>query len=458
MKPVVSVIVPTYDRHDRHMALYETFASQTLAQQGLADMHILDDSSTPSPVFSSINDSRVHYRHVPQRMSIGAKRNALAHGALGEYIEQFDDDDAYAVRYLERKLERMRATGADLLKLSVWNAICERDGSIWQWDTREIGPEHYAVTGVAPPEKIPGNAMSETSPELLDSQLWGYGFSYGFKRSAWERAQFPDMNLGEDYAFIRRLRELGANLVHVADMASSVLHTVHPKSTSVILPQRRLRSATLGSMPLTLMPAGDLYVKPGVEYTLVALIKVSNDFKDITAKAQSWGLNVLSAQDNVSPPHGESVAPAGYRYILAEFTVSQAKKIPAKVPWPMSHLDKSRIVRAWSNEAPQVQINQQLTPQQPGVGGGIFEPANTMCDACRNFAWTPGMGPVRRGADGWLHHPTCPKDYPNLVSNGSFNPGSVTAVGVRVSYVPQPVRDQINPQLTPKRSPTNCCG
>jgi Glycosyl transferase family 2 len=366
--PLASVVVPTYNRADRHEALYETFASQSLAQQGLADMHVLDDSSEPSPFFSSLSDSRVHYRHVPERMSIGAKRNALAAGTGAEFCIQFDDDDKYAIQYCERKIAIMRETGADLAKLSVWNAICERDGSVWQWDTRTIGPEHYAVTGIAAPEKIPAEAMGETSQELLDSQLWGYGFSYTYRRDAWQRAPFQDMNLGEDYVFIRGLREIGAKLVHTPDMASSVLHALHPKSTSIILPQRRLESATLGSA-MNLLPAGDVHVEPGVEYVMVALIKKTNALNDVTIKAQSWGLNVISVQDDVPPPSGHGAAPDDYRYILAEFTASESKKIPSKAPWPLSHLDKSRVVLTWSNRPLAPQVNAQLTPSAPAAAG-----------------------------------------------------------------------------------------
>ena len=403
MSPVVvSVVVPTYNRHDRLAALYETFASQTLAQSGAADLHVLDDSETPCPFFSSLQDPRVHYRHVGERMSIGAKRNALVQGASGEFIESFDDDDLYAPMYLERKLARMRSTGADLLKLSVWNAICERDGSVWQWDTRTIGPEHYAVTGGADPEKIPAESMGEPSPELLDSQLWGYGFSYGYRRSAWERAPFKDMNLGEDYIFICDLRAAGAKLVHVPDMASSVLHTVHPKSTSVILPQRRLASATLGAM-LTPLPAGDVHVEPGVTYAIVALVKDSNSLKDVMAKVQSRGMNVLSAKDGAPAPAGEKAAPGGYRYVSAEFTVEKSGKIPGSVPWPLSHLDKTRIVRAWSDKP---QVNGQLTPAAAGAAGmPLFRASNDRCGVCRHYAWHDQQRPTR--GLGGLHHPAC---------------------------------------------------
>jgi len=470
---IASIVVPTYNRADRHEALYETFASQSLVQQGDADMHVLDDSETPSPFFSSLSDSRVHYRHVPERMSIGAKRNALAAGTSAEFCVQFDDDDRYCITYAERKVALMRETGADLVKLSVWNAICERDGSVWQWDTRTIGPEHYAVTGVAAPEKVPTDAMTEVSPELLDSQLWGYGFSYTYRRNAWERAPFQDMNLGEDYVFIRGLREIGAKLVHTPDMPSSVLHALHPASTSVILPQRRLESATLGS-PMNPLPSGDVHVEPGVEYVIVALIKKTNALNDITIKAQSWGLDIMSVQDDVATPLGEKPAPDGYRYLIASFTATDSRKLPGLVPWPLSHLDKSRVVRAWSNKPVAPQLSEQLTPSA-GVAGflgrvrraragvGSYQPPKYLgfgggrCETCVNYAWMPEMGPSMKAVDGSMHHPSCsalaglaPTKMERMTQRLHHRRPDLGAGVVRSTLGPRGRAAQINGQLEPR--------
>src|SRR5580704_16770204 len=43
---------------------------------------------------------------------------------------------------------------------------------------------------------------------------------------------------------------------------------------------------------------------------------------------------------------------------------------------------------------------------QPGMmllGTGVEDPE------CKNFAWTPEMGPSLKGSDGEMHHPSCPK-------------------------------------------------
>ncbi len=141
-KEKISVICPTYNRHNRHANLYSAFKNQTYENKELL---ILDDSSSPSDFFIMLKDPTVKYQHVMTRDSIGQKRNMLIEMASGSLIAHFDDDDYYAPSYLETMVQSLGE--ADLIKLSKWLVWKEFDGSLWEWDTRFFDTFHYIITG-----------------------------------------------------------------------------------------------------------------------------------------------------------------------------------------------------------------------------------------------------------------------------------------------------------------------
>ncbi len=237
ISPKISVICPTYNREERHSNLYTAFLHQTYENRELI---ILDDSPKPSSFFTNLQDDRVKYVYLPQRMTLGSKRNLLCEMANGEIIAHFDDDDYYAPTYLTKMLEDLGA--ADLIKLSVWLAWKESTGSLWQWDTREINSFQYAVSGwleVESTVQLEGLFLDATQKnQWMDGNIWGYGFSYVYRKSLWKAAPFnANSHLGEDYEFICKARDIGGNLKQVPDSTHLVVHTLHPQSSSKIFPQ-----------------------------------------------------------------------------------------------------------------------------------------------------------------------------------------------------------------------------
>lgn len=247
MPSSVSVIMPTYARPERHESAYTIFAKSAYSYR---EMLVYDDSPQPSAFFTSLHDSRVRYFHSPTRLTIGAKRNALIKLARGTLIAHQDDDDVYAPAYLGEMIKRLG--GDDFVKLSVFNVFDERDGSRWRWDTR--GGALGRVLGAKLSIKIPF-VSAFASNASVDSVRWGYGFSYVYRRSLCtvRGVWFPDLNRGEDYGFIKRARDVGAQMKQVDDCADLVWHTVHDRSTSASFPQTRLagpapRSITSGAI------------------------------------------------------------------------------------------------------------------------------------------------------------------------------------------------------------------
>jgi len=239
--PKVSVICPTYNRPDKHPLLYAAFNQQTYPNKELL---VHDDSKEPSPFFQNLEDDRVTYLHNPERKSIGKKRNELIALSQGEIIAQFDDDDYYAPKYLEKMVSSLG--DADFVTLSTWHAYRETDHTLWHWDTTQISPLHYAVSG--DPQMDKRGDISPLIPDpksYVEENIWGYGFSFVFKKSLWEESPFLNFNRGEDRHFSKAAQQRGKILLHVPDEDHLVLHVIHSKNSSGILPDQKCDQDTI---------------------------------------------------------------------------------------------------------------------------------------------------------------------------------------------------------------------
>lgn len=209
----VSIVTPTYGR-ERFLAL----AHRTVAAQTYSDFEwlVLDDSPAPSAYMQSLSDPRIRYRHTGERMKVGRKRNELVAATTGDIVVHFDDDDYYAPTYVERMARRLES-GYDFVKLSGWYLYTVAQGAAAYWDTRRS----------------------------VEANRFGYGFSYAYRRSVWERTPFPeDVHGGEDYPFARAARA-AFRFADYRDVRGICLHVVHRNNMSRCFPQYRVPSFAL---------------------------------------------------------------------------------------------------------------------------------------------------------------------------------------------------------------------
>ena len=237
---LVSVVVPTTaKRATFHGMLYSCFASQTHPS---LELLILDTGAAPSPFFTSDaavrKDRRVRYSHSEEDAPTGAKRNALIEKARGQVIVQFDDDDVYTPRYVERILSAMKGSNASVCKLSAWKWFDAARAA--QGGSKIL---HYYDNEV---DKATGYDRSSTAAGW-HSRKWGYGFSFAFDRDAALECPFPPTFLGEDYDFIMLLRDRGYTMAAFSDDPDSsiVLHVLHNNNSSVVAKHRTFDLADL---------------------------------------------------------------------------------------------------------------------------------------------------------------------------------------------------------------------
>ncbi len=121
--PMVSVIIPTFNRRELLMRAVDSALSQTL---GEIEVIIVDDGSTDGTeeLFASCRDPRVRY-HLLEHRGACAARNAGLDLARGRYIAFLDSDDRWAPNKLEMQKQQLEASGAD----AVFCAFMRHDGA-----------------------------------------------------------------------------------------------------------------------------------------------------------------------------------------------------------------------------------------------------------------------------------------------------------------------------------------
>ena len=227
----ISVLTPTCGREPFLPLLLECFRSQTVSPLELV---VLDDSPEPSRflVAEAEKDPRIVYLRGSVPSTNGAKRQILMEAARGDIIAYFDDDDWYAPGYLAFMLDALG--NDDLVKLSSWYNYSLHDGRVYYWDTRAVLPVHYCLPPRPPGVLVDGRKLAESD---LDPFVWGYGFSYLFRREMGVKLGVADRVHGSDYDFVRRGIAAGCKLRSVADEIGLAFHLLHADNVSRVFPQ-----------------------------------------------------------------------------------------------------------------------------------------------------------------------------------------------------------------------------
>jgi len=228
----VSVIVVTGNREHFLPAIHHCYARQTCTD---SELLVLDDSAEPSPFFTRLRDPRVTYRHLDHRLSVGAKRNALIRQAHGDWICHFDDDDYYTDGYIESMLRQAR--GFEFAKLGGWYNYSLQARTLTYLDATRTDALCFEQTGSGLQRR---SAHAEPYGPGEAKWIYGYGFSYCYRRTVALAHPFPDQDFGEDHTMAMACLQSGVRIRLVQDEAGLVLHQLHAGSTSSVTPQYRL--------------------------------------------------------------------------------------------------------------------------------------------------------------------------------------------------------------------------
>ena len=212
----VSVVTPTTASRARfHPQLWQCFVDQSWPDKELVVVETYHDE--PSVFFRRIaqEDPRLKYiaikRPVGEDLTVGAKRNLTILLASGQYCVNFDDDDLYANRYVERMVGEMKKRSLVALTLSGWHNFFEARGS----------------AGYSEP-----NSWDPEDQDEMDEILYGYGFSYVHLRVMALFFPYPNLAFAEDAPFMLKLRQKIGRVGLMEDVEGLCLHIVHSTSST----------------------------------------------------------------------------------------------------------------------------------------------------------------------------------------------------------------------------------
>jgi glycosyltransferase involved in cell wall biosynthesis len=228
-RPLVSIITPTHNRERFLPLTYRCFQSQSWPS---LEWLVGDSSPVPSPFMSALHDERITYVHDTVSTTLGEKRNALVARASGAYIVHFDDDDYYSPQYIEQMVAAAIQSGADLTKLSAFFLFNRLHNAYAYWDLMVKEGVHLAWTR----DSLRARTLTTQDWTSLTDNHLGFGFSYVYKRSVWDRERFSAMNWGEDIEFARRI-DLKCPVRLFPDITGLCIHLLHDTNSSSCFPQ-----------------------------------------------------------------------------------------------------------------------------------------------------------------------------------------------------------------------------
>ncbi len=192
--PLVSCIMPTADRREFVPQAIRNFLAQDYE---LRELIVLDDGRDSVADLIPPHPS-IRYLRLDGKLTIGAKRNIACEMALGEVIAHWDDDDWMASTWLSSQVRTLLNQGADICGLDKVFFYAPLARQAWQ----------YVYDGRTP---------------------WVCGGTLCYRREFWRSAPFPDIDVGEDNAFVWSVR--GKRIVTNPDQHLYVAR-VHDRNTS----------------------------------------------------------------------------------------------------------------------------------------------------------------------------------------------------------------------------------
>ncbi|CAL2084900.1 Glycosyltransferase, family GT2 [Tenacibaculum sp. 190524A02b] len=166
--PLVSCIMPTYNRPEFIENAVQQFLNQTYANKELI---IIDDSESSIKQLIPENPA-IRYVHIDKKLDIGSKRNMACQMSNGAFIIHLDDDDFYATNWIEKQITFLIDNNLDITGLS--------------------SPCFY--------EPLTSKVSQYKYP--LHQRKWVYGATLCYTYQFWKSNPFPNINCGEDNAFV----------------------------------------------------------------------------------------------------------------------------------------------------------------------------------------------------------------------------------------------------------------
>ena len=196
--PLVSCIMPTYNRHNYMLRSIKYFLNQDYPNKELI---IVDDTSIDLKINNF--EKSIKYLHYNKKYNVGKKRNIAIQNAKGSIIMFWDDDDIYANDRINVQVSDIISKKCDI---TVFNNI------------------YYHIN----------NKLYITDKKTHEN-IWYNGYACGtltFRKSITNKCKFKNINLAEDVTFLKCALEKGYKL-HTLKNNYKFVYTKHSNNTFV---------------------------------------------------------------------------------------------------------------------------------------------------------------------------------------------------------------------------------
>ena len=207
LKPLVSVIIPTYKRADMVVHAVESVLNQTYTN---LEVIVVNDNkpeyaeynTTDQRLQQELNDGRLRIIHTAGGTGGGAARNYAVSQARGEYLAFLDDDDEFEPDKIETQLRFMLDNNLD---------CSYQDVSWYDADTGKL-VEHRRLNHVKDFSKtglLRAHVLTPISPTAI----------YMLKTSLFRRTKgFGEVLVGQDWFLMLRCIEAGAKIGYMPEV------------------------------------------------------------------------------------------------------------------------------------------------------------------------------------------------------------------------------------------------
>lgn len=211
INPFVSVIIPTTYKRKKYLPrIINCFNNQTYINKELL-IYDTDNNISLEDYIKDLtkNQSNIKYYHNPDKKSIGEKRNFLINNSKGEWICHFDDDDYYFDKYIHTMISLVGNN--DFIKISTYSLYNEYNQTF----------SYYSYEG-----------KQKIKFYHDDDIIYGYGFTYFYKKIWAIKYPFEDRNWNEDGKWFHLCKGKGMKVTHIKEEIPLVIHVIHDSNTS----------------------------------------------------------------------------------------------------------------------------------------------------------------------------------------------------------------------------------
>ena len=184
--PLVSVVIPTYNRSELLRRAVESVLGQTLAD---LECVVVDDASTDATaqIIAGFDDERLVYVRHENNLHASAARNTGIAAAKGRLVAFLDDDDEWFPKKLARQVDLIQSLPSRFGLVYCWMDYCDPHGNV----VRRHCPVHrgYVFPQVLDRQRIGNSSTLLVRREVLTPDL------------VWDESLYR----GNDGDFIRRV-------------------------------------------------------------------------------------------------------------------------------------------------------------------------------------------------------------------------------------------------------------